>query len=479
MGFTLRPLISRVLVAASLLGVNAITAGAEEAAPISPTTTSTRAVISEGSSSSGEKLDNGLSRGGSRGVRSAWEKLSGGELSGFVAADVRWFFSSPQFPGQDVNALNPSIVLQPEYRYEWNGGNDRVAVVPFARLDFDDEERMHFDLRELNWLHVGSSWDLRAGVGKVFWGVAESRHLVDIINQTDFVEDIDEEDKLGQPMVKLALFRDWGTVALFFLPRFRERTFPGREGRLRFSLPVDADDPEYESSLEEWHPDGALRWSHYIGDWDFGLSHFSGTSREPRFLFGLDASGQPRVVPRYDVIHQTSVDVQATKGNWLWKLEAMTRAGHGDRFAALVAGFEYTFVGILGTATDVGVLGEYLYDGRDFDIPPDLPPTAFNPTLLARIPLTVSEAPPTAFENDLFGGIRITLNDAQSTDFLAGAIVDADTQATLVNVEASRRIGDRWKIELEGRAFVNLGPSDVLFSIRDDDHLQIRLARYF
>ena len=44
---------------------------------------------------------------------------------------------------------------------------------------------------------------LLVGAAKVFWGTAESRHLVDIINQTDAVEDIDEEDKLGQPMVKV------------------------------------------------------------------------------------------------------------------------------------------------------------------------------------------------------------------------------------------------------------------------------------
>jgi hypothetical protein len=352
--------------------------------------------------------------------------------------------------------------------------------VPFYRLDFDDEERRHFDLRELNWLHVGSSWDLRLGVAKVYWGVAESNHLVDIINQTDLVEDVDGEDKLGQPMVKFSLLQDWGTVDLFFLPRFRERTFPGTRGRLRFPLPVDTESAEDESSLEEWHPDGAIRWSHFIGDWDIGLSHFSGTSREPRFLLRIDPTGQPKVVPRYDVIHQTSLDVQATKGNWLWKLEAMTRAGHGDPFAALVAGFEYTFVGVFQTTTDIGVLAEYNYDGRDFDVPVEIPPdTPLDPRILARVASSESLAPPTIFENDFFAGMRLTLNDAQSTDFLAGALIDVDTQATFLNVEASRRIRDRWKIEAEGRAFLNVGPTDLLFSLREDHHLQVRIARYF
>ncbi len=60
---------------------------------------------------------------------------------------------------------------------------------------------------------MGEEWEILAGLNKVFWGVAESRHQV---------EDIDEEDKLGQPMLNLTTLRDWGTVSLFILPGFSE-----------------------------------------------------------------------------------------------------------------------------------------------------------------------------------------------------------------------------------------------------------------
>ena len=57
----------------------------------------------------------------------------------------------------------------------------------------------------------------RVGVGKVFWGVTESQHLVDIINQTDLVENIDTEDKLGQPMLETTWLQNWGaTTVLYF-----------------------------------------------------------------------------------------------------------------------------------------------------------------------------------------------------------------------------------------------------------------------
>ena len=218
---------------------------------------------------------------------------------------------------------------------------------------------------------------------------------------------------------------------------------------------MDTGQPSYTSSLEEWHPDFAARWTHAVGDWDLGLAHFWGTSREPRFLPGLDRSGRAVLIPRYDLIHQTSLEVQFTTGSWLWKLEAITRDGHGARFAALVARFEYTFFGMFGSAADLGVLAEYLYDGRG------------------------DNAPPMALDDDVFIGVRFALNDPQSTEVLAGALVDRHSQSTFVNVEASRRFGDRWTVELEMRAFVNAPSSDVLFGLRRDDYVQLRVARYF
>ena len=83
----------------------------------------------------------------------------------------------------------------------------------------------------------------------VFWGVAESVHLVDIVNQADFKEDIDGEQKLGQPMAMFTLEDDQASLSLFALFGFRPRAFPEEQGRFR--VVGDArveDDPEYEAS---------------------------------------------------------------------------------------------------------------------------------------------------------------------------------------------------------------------------------------
>ena len=286
----------------------------------------------------------------------------------------------------------------------------------------------------------------------MFWGVTESAHLVDIINQTDFAGDIDGEDKLGQTMVSLMLQRDWGEITGFVMPIFRERTFTGVDGRFRPPLPVDTDNAVYESSAEDTHVDLALRYSHYIGDIDIGLNVFSGTSREPRFMPAADGQS---LLPVYDQIAQFGVDLQYTKEAWLWKLEAIARDGATHSFAAGVGGFEYTFYQVSESTTDVGLLFEYQYDGRH-----------------ELEPVTIAD-------NDVFVGTRLAFNDVQDTTVLAGLSYDTDTGETFINIEAERRFGDDWSGELRVRAFNGAGQGDTTAWLQKDDYVQLSLARFF
>ncbi len=378
-----------------------------------------------------------------------------GRLSGFGAMEVRVFPSAPANSDQDDGTVSPSVLVQPEYRYKSSDGANLLTVVPFLHYDVDDDNRTHFDLRELSWRHRRGDWDLLIGVGKVFWGVTESRHLVDIVNQTDAVESPDGEDKLGQPMINLTHDNGWGMFSALVMPRFRTRTFPDSDARLRGAMAVEVDDPVFESGAKKWHVDYAGRWWSNLGDLDLGLAFFKGTSREPRLVAGT-RGGKSGLIPHYDQIDQPSLDAQYAHENWLWKLEAFSRGGHGDRFQAAVGGFEYTFHGVAGAKGDLGALAEYLYDGRG------------------------AGAPATSADDDVFMALRFSFNDPQSTEILAGAMVDRDSRATSLSVEAERRIGQNWKLELELRALFNTGIDEtVLGGLREDDFLLMRLSRYF
>lgn len=279
----------------------------------------------------------------------------------------------------------------------------------------------------------------------MFWGVTESRHLIDVINQTDAVEDVDEEDKLGQPMLQLALQRDWGRLEVFSLVGFRERTFPGPEGRLRPPLPVAERARYADGKGVDW----ALRWSHYLGDWDLGAYLFRGIGREPQLVPAADGR---RLIPLYRAIDQAGVELQHTRGAWLWKLEALARRGQGADFAAAVAGLEHTFYQVGGSAADVGLLVEQLWDGRD------------------------ATAPATIYQRDTFVGLRLALNDVQSTRLLAGAMVDHHDGSTFGVVEAGRRLGSSVTLEIEARLFTNVDPAGDLAAFERDSFVTLRAA---
>src|SRR5690606_38997970 len=136
-----------------------------------------------------------------------------------------------------------------EFYHDASAGDQRFAFTAFGRIDSADRERTHIDVRELYWWKNFGSLEIYAGVRKIFWGVTESLHLVDVINQDDVVENPDREEKLGQPMIQLLSQRDWGLLEWFVLPYFREQQLPGREGRLRPGPPIL--DAEYQSGAEQ------------------------------------------------------------------------------------------------------------------------------------------------------------------------------------------------------------------------------------
>ena len=383
------------------------------------------------------------------------------DFSGRVRLETRWYPQAGTFPGQRRQASG--VAAEPEFYFE-NARGSSFTLTPFFRYDSADTSRTHFDLREAYLLMFGQigdgEWELRLGIDRVFWGTAESRHLVDIVNQTDLIEHPDEEDKLGQPMAHLTWSGDWGVAEVFGLPYHRARSLPGPRGRLRYPLAYDTGDVLYESPAKQWHFDVAGRYSHSLGPLDFGVSVFNGTSREPFFLPGADSTGDPALLSYYEQIHQWGVDAQVTLDAWALKLEAIHRSGArnlrgGDQdYAALVGGFEYTFFSVWGTAADVSLLGEWNYDGRGRDAT-------------------------TAFDNDLFVATRWAPNDIQGTELLAGIMFDARRASRVMTLEFNRRITDRWSMSVESVALPGVNASDILYPTRRDSFFEFSLFYNF
>lgn len=369
------------------------------------------------------------------------------KLTGNFSLEWRGFVNESQFANQKQSYT--SMSMNPEWSFKLAQGKQQVVFSPFIRIDEQDPERSHSDIREFFWLYSNNNFEWRIGVRKLFWGVTESQHLVDVINQTDLVENLDGEDKLGQPMVNLSILKDWGSLDFYLLPYFRERSFLGSNSRLRpFPLPI-ASEARYESRHENVHLDYAFRISGSLNDWEMAASYFSGTNREPVLLLE-----NFQLVPYYPLMQQLGLELQGTKGSWLYKMETIFRYTQPQDYIATTLGYEYTFNGIAGSRMDLGVVNEFSFDDRHSDAP-------------------------TPFQKDLMMGFRLAFNDVQSSDALLGMVLDLDTDTFLLSLEASRRLGDHWRIYLEARGFSNVNPSDPLLLLSNDEYLQIELAYFF
>lgn len=348
-----------------------------------------------------------------------------------------------------------SLYINPELHWGKSGTASSFSFSPYIRLDNLDSERSRGDIRELNWSYQASSWRVSLGIDEIFWGATESKHLVDVINQVDAAGSFRNDEKLGQPMAQLGLTKDWGVIEFYLLPLFRERQFPAQGAPFSFPIPVDFEDPLYQSKHERRHVDTAVRASTVIANADIGVSLFKGTNRKPKFIFGGLPDETPKLRPYYDQIQQIGIDAQIDISGWLLKLEAIERKDSLGTSSAVALGFEYVLSTIADLPADLGIMFELAHDSQPAIIPPE----------------SASEA---------FLGLRLSLNNAASTEYFIGLNQDLDYSGSKAGTfVASRRIGDRYRIE--GKAWYFSG-DDLLepgFFFREDDFVQIAVKRYF
>ena len=377
--------------------------------------------------------------------------------NGKLGVEVSMYSRDGAFPNQAYKS-NLSVFFQSEFLWRSNQGASSLYFVPYLRIDQRDHSKSHLDIREFIWKYSQRDWHFNIGIGKVFWGVTEFNHLVDVINQTDLVESIDGEEKLGQPMFNISVIRDWGALDLFILPGFRERTFAGTEGRLRAPVAVDTETVLYDSLDGDQHIDFAVRWSDTFRYFDAGAYFFDGTNREPLFEIQpkteLVKSADFVAIANYQQMKQFGIDLQATVSSWLYKFEGLWRQTTQTQFLASQLGVEYAFYNLAGRDLEIGLLVEYGWDERG-----------------------VKSS--SIFQNDLFVGGRVSFNDLDNKELLFGLAYDRDYFSNSAFFEYSQRLYSDGKLSLEGRLFNAESAQDPLNTLTDDDYIQLTFEYFF
>jgi hypothetical protein len=387
-------------------------------------------------------------------------------VGGSITLNSRYYSEK----GDQVSSqYRQAVEIAPIYSLKTNNNNSEINIEPIIRYDQQDSNGSYLDLVEFNWRHVTGSTEFIAGFTKIFWGVTESQHLVDVINQTSFSSSNDGEDKLGQPLIGIKLEEDFGYLDFYLLTGFRERIFPGEDGRVRGDLIIDEDGAIYESGAENKRIDVAIRWGDSFNDLDIALSHFIGTNREPLFVSNVQENSlsQPSVIPFYNVISQTGLELQFNAGDIIYKFEGFSRENKDSDFSAYTAGIEQSFYRVFGSQSDVNLIFEYLYDERGDD------------------------APLGVFERDVFIGARFLFNDLSNTVILPGLFWNTRTNERIFRLEGETRLSASWGLSVTANIFTpgenkegsNVSSNFIVQSTEpiffNDDYIEFHLERYF
>ena len=249
-------------------------------------------------------------------------------------------------------------------------------------------------------------------------------------------------------MVSLSYFNDYGNFDFYLMPYFIERVFPGTKGRPRLAFEVDKNNVIFESSSKKNKVDVAIRYSTVVDDFDIGISYFHGNNRSPNLTFNNKSF---KLNQFYPILSQTSLDLQSTKGAWLYKLEALLADNGGEKHFSIAGGTEYTIYAVKETSSDLGIVIEYTFDDRnDF-----------------------------AFNDEGVIALRWTRNDINSTSILAGVLSDLGGNSNRFFAEFEQRLNDDVKLFIDTSISGNTDQNDFTYAFKEDSQITVKIAKYF
>ncbi len=349
----------------------------------------------------------------------------------------------------------------------------------FGRLDYLDAARSMLVFEEAFAQVQSKRFRLRAGADTVNWTATEAFHPADVINARNLDSDLENFEKLGEPMVSLQARLAAGTTATaYYLPYRTSPIFTSSRSRLHFA-PAGVElrgrrlmsDRKGHLTDAAFGHQAAVNIRQTVGHADFSLHLVEHMDRaQPQVLVDL-ATGELRLL--FQTVRQVGGTYQHALGPVLAKLEGAYRhfiavddtlpspfGYRRDRdHGTVAAGIEY------GLAHDGGAESTFIAEaqvvlGGDAD----------------------TRATLTPFQRDALAGYRLALNDESSRQLLIGIVVDLESaNEYLVNASYEQRLGDTWTVRAGVRVFQakQRAVPTGLSALRNADHVRLTLARHF
>ena len=367
-----------------------------------------------------------------------------GEVNGTLSSRLDFY------PENAVGTASEGRSVEVKIDAFYDFDESRIVGEFIIRADEKDSGRRITEARQAYLRSPLAGFDVFVGNRQEFWGKAESRNVVDVINQSDAAANEGKSGKLGAPSISAERYLDIGDLQLWYISGFREKTFNDIDAHPSSGLTVSS--AQYARKNGKDADDFAVRLSSFTGNWDLAGSIFYGTARDPILSV---ANGGTALNPYYALQKSIGLEAQYTGDATLLKWESL----HGTQssligthnFVASVAGIEYTYYGPFETMWDIGLIGEIQHDDR--------PQAAANQFGVA--------------------GVRLVFNDIADSNILFLLSVDRKADQSFVSLEASQRINDVTSVKLTSQFYNASTATSAFGQLSDDDAVTLTLNMFF
>ncbi len=351
----------------------------------------------------------------------------------------------------------------------------------YGRLDRYDHERT-VAVPEEAWVQARlSRLRLRAGIDILNWTATEAMHPADIINARNLDSDLENLEKIGEPMAEFQVRPLRGmSVEAFLMPYYTSPILPSPASRLSFAPPgLDLRDRKQRLdgsghlTGSNFGPQAALQIRQVAGPVDLTIHVVRHMDRSQPYVLIDPATFQPVLL--FQTVNQLGGTAQFARGPMLAKLEwsvrrfvdaaadamlpmALPNRNHGT----VAGGLEWNLPHDNGSESTLILEGQAIL-GVDKD---------------ARRLLT-------PFQRDVFAGLRFAANDTNSHECFAGGSIDLQTfDEFLFSASCQQRLGETWTVKAGVRVFGAPTPpagmiATGLAALRNADHVRLTLTRHF
>ena len=370
--------------------------------------------------------------------------VNGGELNGTLSSRLDFYPENADGTASEGRSVEVKIDAFHDF------DESRIVGEFIVREDEKDSGRRITEARQAYFRTPFAGFDVFLGNRQEFWGKAESKNVVDLINQSDAAANEGKSGKLGALSISAERYVDIGDLQLWYISGFREKTFNDSDAHPSSGLTVNS--AQYARKDGKDADDFAVRLSSFAGDWDLAGSVFYGTARDPILTVAV---GGKALNPYYALQKSIGLEAQYTGDATLLKWESL----HGTQssligthnFSAAVTGIEYTYYRSFETKLDIGLIGEVQHDDR--------PQAAANQFGVA--------------------GVRLVFNDIADSNILFLLSADSKMDQSIVSLEASQRINDVTSVKLTSQFYNARTATSAYGQLSDDDAVTLTLNMFF